>query len=53
MYLMQAIGSGENSDIVTEPLNNPFPGTVVSVEINTADTHTYLLTSEIKAEDIF
>lgn len=31
----------------------PFPGTVVNIEINTADTQTYCLTSEIDPEDIF
>ena len=34
-------------------LNHPFPGTVVSVEINTADTESYSLASELTAEDIF
>ena len=38
---------------VTKPLRNPFPGTVVSVEINTADKHTYGLPSELNAADIF
>ena len=38
---------------VTNRLIYPFPGTVVSVEINTADRHTYGLTSELTAEDIF
>ena len=38
---------------VIKRLSNPFPGTVVSVEINTADTHSYGLTSELKAEEIF
>ena len=39
--------------IVTRPLNYPFPGTVVSVEINTADTSVYKLASELNPEDIF
>ena len=39
--------------IVTEPLSYPFPGTVVSVEINTADKHVYSLTSELNVDDIF
>ena len=34
-------------------LNHPFPGTVVSVEINTADTESYSLASELTTEDIF
>lgn len=38
---------------ITKLLRNPFPGTVVSVEINTADKHTYGLPSELNAEDIF
>ena len=42
-----------NGKIVTKLLNYPFPGTVVSVEINTADTHSYILTSEMDAKDIF
>lgn len=43
----------KDRQIVTKPLHNPFPGTVVSIEINTSDTHTYSLASELKAEDIF
>ena len=39
--------------VVTEPLSFPFPGTVVSVEINTADKHVYSLTSELNVDDIF
>lgn len=31
----------------------PFPGTVVNIEINTADTRSYCLVSEISPEDIF
>lgn len=34
-------------------LNHEFPGTAVSIEINTADTQSYKLTSELKEEDIF
>ena len=40
-------------EFVTEPLSHPFPGTIVCVEINTADQHTYTLSSEISSEDIF
>ena len=40
-------------EIVTKPLSYPFPGTVVSVEINTADKNTYSLVSELNPEDIF
>ncbi|MDE0012652.1 MAG: ATP-binding protein [Candidatus Poribacteria bacterium] len=42
-----------NREVVTRPLTYPFPGTVVSVEINTADTFTYGFASELSAEDIF
>ena len=34
-------------------LKNSFPGTVVSVEINTADTNIYSLSSEVDPEDVF
>lgn len=37
----------------TERLSQPFPGTVVNVEINTADTQSYKLSSELKETDIF
>ena len=30
----------------------PFPGTVVNIEINTADTHSYRLSTEIEPGDI-
>lgn len=43
----------ENRRTKVAPLNHPFPGTVVTVEINTADTNLYKLASEISAEDIF
>ncbi len=44
----------ENGEIVTKPLSYTFPGTVVNVEINTADTSIYQLTSEkLNPEDIF
>lgn len=43
----------ENRKTVTARLGQPFPGTVVSVEINTADTQTYVLTSELTEDDIF
>lgn len=42
-----------NNKITSENLRYPFPGTVVSVEINTADKHSYVLTSELSGEDIF
>ena len=34
-------------------LDHPFPGTVVSVEINTADQNSYSLSSELTIDDIF
>jgi hypothetical protein len=37
----------------TAPLRSPFPGTVVSIEINTADTQSYVLASELTEADIF
>ena len=37
----------------TYPLDHPFPGTVVSVEINTADRSSYRLTSEPEDDEIF
>jgi len=37
----------------TARLANEFPGTVVTIEINTADTHSYALSSEISPSDIF
>ena len=39
--------------IETKRLSNPFPGTAVSVEINTVDRHTYSSPSELNTEDIF
>ena len=43
----------KNKKTITKPLSHPFPGTVVSVEINTADKHVYSLASELNADDIF
>ena len=34
-------------------LNSPFPGTVVTIEVNTSDTQSYLLKSEVSETDIF
>ncbi len=34
-------------------LRNTFPGTVVSVEIDTADRRSYVLSSELETDDIF
>ena len=38
---------------IAQLLRHPFPGTVVSVEINTADTHVYGLAPNLNVEDIF
>lgn len=43
----------ENKTTITAPLTYPFPGTVVTVEINTADSSSYKLASELNAADIF
>ena len=44
----------KNREIVTKQLKYPFPGTVVVLELDTADTGIYHLTSEeIDPEDIF
>ena len=34
-------------------LSLPFPGTVVNIEVNTADINSYCLSNEIDASDIF
>lgn len=43
----------ENGKTVTMALSHTFPGTVVTVEINTEDTNSYKLASELSATDIF
>ena len=43
----------EKGKAVATRLSQPFPGTVVSVEINTADTQSYALSSELSETDIF
>jgi len=42
-----------NQETTTARLRNPFPGTVVSVEINTADQHSYEFAPKPSAKDIF
>lgn len=37
----------------TRSFPEPFPGTVVNIEINTKDTKSYCLSSEVRPEDIF
>lgn len=39
--------------VASRSFSAPFPGTVVNIEINTADTHTYCLASEIDPDGIF
>ncbi|MFV9690092.1 MAG: ATP-binding protein, partial [Desulfobacteria bacterium] len=43
----------EKGEIFIARLDQPFPGTVVSVEINTADKQSYALTHELSETDIF
>ena len=43
----------KNNEVVTKRLTYSFPGTIVSVEINTADTGVYVLTSELNTANIF
>jgi len=43
----------ENRTTFRTRLSRPFPGTVVSLEINTADKRSYALASELSEEDIF
>jgi len=43
----------EGGNTVRCRLSQPFPGTLVTVEINTADTQSYILTSELSSADIF
>lgn len=42
-----------DGDTTKRKLPHGYPGTVVSVEINTADTHSYALHSEVSLDDIF
>lgn len=39
--------------VMASPLSSAFPGTVVSLEINTRDKKSYVLSSEISPDDIF
>ena len=43
----------KDKQVIAKKLKYPFPGTIVSVEINTADTSSYSLASELTADDIF
>jgi len=42
-----------NRKTLMDPLAYSFPGTVVTIEINTADPNSYALVSELSAADIF
>ncbi|HET9177817.1 MAG TPA: ATP-binding protein [Terriglobia bacterium] len=42
-----------NGAVQTALFDNPFPGTVVNIEINTSDKHSYILKSEVSESDIF
>jgi hypothetical protein len=48
-------GYWELSDgkVYMKAFSEPFPGTTVNIEINTADTNSYCLSSEIRSEDVF
>lgn len=42
-----------NGEVHTALFDSPFPGTVVNIEINTSDKHSYVLKSEVSESDIF
>ncbi len=42
-----------NRQTLKSQMQNPYPGTIVAVEINTADPHSYVLSSELNQDDIF
>ncbi len=43
----------EKGHTSTARLSDPFPGTVVSIEIDTSDTQSYVLSAEMSESDIF
>ncbi len=43
----------EKDHTSTARFSLPFPGTVVGIEINTSDTQSYVLSSEVSESDIF
>lgn len=43
----------KDGEVRTVLFGNPFPGTVVNIEINTSDKHSYVLKSEVSESDIF
>ena len=42
-----------NREVATSPLLRPYPGTVVSIQINTADSNLYYLATEIDPNKVF
>jgi hypothetical protein len=40
-------------EVSTDRLGHPYPGTVVSVEIDTLDARSYVLATELSPHDIF
>lgn len=43
----------QKNQVGTARLDLPFPGTAVSLELNTADSQSYMLSSELTDSDIF
>jgi len=43
----------ESGEVITKEMQYSFPGTVVSIEIDTSDMRSYRLSSEISEDDIF
>ena len=43
----------ESGEVISKEMPNSFPGTVVSIEIDTVDKRSYRLSSEISEDDIF
>jgi hypothetical protein len=55
MQIVSATGYWElaGGQVQTRFFVKPFPGTVVTIEINTADTKSYFLASELRPDSIF
>lgn len=43
----------QGQHVTTANLRHPFPGTVVNLEVNTADTKSYVLQSELDSDNLF
>jgi len=43
----------DQSGEITQLFNNPYPGTIINVQINTDDNHSYSLMSEVENDDLF